>query len=459
MLRTRTWIALSFVLFLCSYFSDALIQDEDDASSTESSAEVDLSSDAKDDHNVRVTENRLAAQLFAVLEHFKQEDPVGLPGAPIPDPMEVPDIRKSVGMGTLSMSKVKAYGLSKFRIDSVNADLQQMVVDVGIQLDEMNVKGSYTLSALFTRANGPFTVVLKNVYVKANAGLAVEKKDGHLTTEHIKMDITFRDMSMDFQNLGLVGNLFQSVVNSAPTLVFDAMKPFMLQEADKKIREEVNGNLEKVLGDRRLPNSITPLDMAIAEGRKKVREMGYDPYHLPDYNRTAGIFTFHLLNSWIYGVASFYRVGDMSVSMQNNTIKLHFHVGTQEIAGESHWEVDFALASRTGVFKFSVQYIRLTVEVSQALDTRKRPVINDLQIDLGNIQVRSDGAGTLDYIAEAAVNILPNLLRYQIIDLLENPIKTRIQEKFDTIDVEKAIKENFEKFENMGSDFSFDFKL
>ncbi|XP_054741919.1 uncharacterized protein LOC129247060 [Anastrepha obliqua] len=450
MFKTRTWITLSFGLLFCSSFHRALAEDEDNESTE--------SDEAKDEHNVRVTESRLAAQLFAVLEHYKQEDPLGFPGAPIPDPMEVPDIRKSVGMGTLSMSKVKAYGLSKFRIDSIDADLKEMVVDAGIQLDKMDVKGLYTLNALFSRANGPFTVVLKNVFVKAHATLSVER-DGRLTTEQIKMDITFGDMTTDFQNLGFMGNLFQSIVNSAPTLVFDAMKPFMLQEADKKLRDEINGNLEKFLGDRRLPNSISPLDMAIAESRREVRSRGYDPYHLPDYNRTAGIFTFQLVNSWIWGVASFYRVGDMSVAMQNNTIKLHFHVGTQEIAGESHWEIDFGLASRTGTFKFSIQYIRLTVDVSQALDTRKRPRINDLQIDLGNMQVRSDGAGTLDYIAEAAVNILPNLLRYQIMDVLENPIKMRIQEKFDTIDVEKAIKDNIEKFETMGSNFSFDFKL
>uniref|UniRef100_W8BJW5 Uncharacterized protein n=1 Tax=Ceratitis capitata TaxID=7213 RepID=W8BJW5_CERCA len=456
MSKRHTWIALSLALLICWDFSKAFTQVAEDE---ETRAELMAPSDVKDAHNVRVTENRLAAQLFAVLDHFKQEDPVGFPGAPIPDPMEVPDMRKSVGMGTLSMMKVKAYGLSKFRIDSIKADLKEMKVEAGIQLDEMNVKGMYTLSALFTRANGPFTVVLRNVYVKANAALAVET-DGHLTTDQIKMDITFGDMSMDFQNLGLVGNIFQGIVNSAPTLVFDAMKPFMLKEADTKLRAEINGNLEKFLGDRLLPNSIAPLDMAIAEGRRKVREMGYDPFHLPDYNRTAGIFTFQLVNSWIWGVASFYRVGDMAVSMQNNTIKLHFHVGTQEIAGECHWEVDFALASRTGTFKFSVQHIRVTVDVSQALDTRQRPKINDLQIDLGNIQVRSDGAGTLDYVMEAVVNIVPNLLRYQIMDVLENPIKMRIQEKFDSIDVEKAIKENFEKFQTMGVDaFSFDFKL
>jgi len=137
----------------------------------------------------------------------------------------------------------------------------------GLQLDQMLVKGQYTLSSFFSKANGPFTVILKNVYAEATAFLAVER-DGHLATDRIKIDITFSDMTMDFQNLGIVGSVFQSVVNGAPNLVFDAMKPFMLQEADKKLRSEINTMIQNTLGERRLPNSITPLDSAIAMAPK-----------------------------------------------------------------------------------------------------------------------------------------------------------------------------------------------
>lgn len=66
----------------------------------------------------------------------------------------------------------------------------------------MTVKGNYTLSSFFTRTEGPFTVILKDVFVKGNASLAVER-DGKIRTQQIKMDMTFADMSMDFQNLGI----------------------------------------------------------------------------------------------------------------------------------------------------------------------------------------------------------------------------------------------------------------
>lgn len=70
----------------------------------------------------------------------------------------------------------------------------------------MLVKGNYTLASFFSKAEGPFTIVLKHVVVKGNASLAVER-DGHIRTQDISMDITFGDMAMDFQNLGITKSI------------------------------------------------------------------------------------------------------------------------------------------------------------------------------------------------------------------------------------------------------------
>ncbi|XP_037708075.1 uncharacterized protein LOC119546072 [Drosophila subpulchrella] len=409
-------------------------------------------SESDDALKIKQSQANIAAQVEAMLEHFQQEDPQGLPGVPVPDPLEVPNVKKSMGMANLDMKQVKAYGLSKFRIDKMNLDLKEMKFNGGLQLDQMLVKGQYTLSSFFSKANGPFTVILKNVYAEATAFLAVER-DGHLATDRIKIDITFSDMTMDFQNLGIVGSVFQSVVNGAPNLVFDAMKPFMLQEADKKLRSEINTMIQNTLGERRLPNSITPLDSAIAMARKMVREKGYDPYHLPDVNRTMGVFSVQLAHTWINGISSFYRVGNITAGMANKTVSVVLQIGTQQVTGAGQWEVGLGMMTRVGHVQFTVQHIRATVGVSQSLDTRQRAQITDLQFDMGNIQVRCDGAGTLDYVMEFAVNVIPNLLRYQIMDAIENPIKQRVQEKFNTIDVEQVIK-------NMAqNDFKFDPKM
>lgn len=88
-------------------------------------------------------------------------------------------------------------------------------------------------------------------------------------------------------------------------------------------------------------------------------------------------------------------------------------IGTQELEGKTHWELSVigGVLSRAGTVSFTVQYFRVQVKLSQPLDTRKRAILEELELELGNIQTRIHGAGTLDYIAEASVNIMPNLLR------------------------------------------------
>lgn len=66
------------------------------------------------------------------------------------------------------------------------------------------------------------------------------------------------------------------------------------------------------------------------------------------------------------------------------------NIGTQEIKGSSDWEVTAGkgIITRTGHVRFSIQYIQATLIVSQTLDTRNPPQIKDLQLALGNIQVK-----------------------------------------------------------------------
>lgn len=63
----------------------------------------------------------------------------------------------------------------------------------------------------------------------------------------------------------------------------------------------------------------------------------------------------------------------------------------------------------------------------------------------------------MDYVIEFVINVLPNLLRYQIMDAIENPLKIRIQELMNNIDVENIIREKVPDFEDNGLNMSFDF--
>ncbi|XP_023933795.2 uncharacterized protein LOC112042850 [Bicyclus anynana] len=395
-------------------------------------------------------EEKMSEYILQILEHFKQPNPVGIPGAKVPDPYSVPDMKQSVSIGTLYFKNTAVYGISKFRILYVNAEIGAMEVHAGLAIDKLQARGNYTMSTWLNRVQGPFTVDITGIEMTAKATLGVER-DGKLRAQEIKIDISFSTIAMNFENAGFFGGMLQGIVNSIGTFLFDSIKPYILKEAYTKAREEINKKLDEVAGDMQFPNSISPLDMVIADARKKVRELQLDPHQLKDYNTSASVFTVSLTNTWVTGISSFQRVGNITLKMKNNTVIADFEIGTQKLEGTTHWELSAisGLLSRAGRASFSVEYVSGRVILAQPLDTRKKPQFEDLDLDVGNIQVRFDGAGTLDYVIEFVINVLPNLLRYQIIDALENPIIEKVQEELNKLNVEEMIKAELPKLDEM----------
>ncbi|KAL6443286.1 hypothetical protein ACFW04_002883 [Cataglyphis niger] len=427
----RTTFLLIVCCFLCGLCASNESKKLNDISSS-----IDKSKAAQ----IAAGEQRLGDQIRAILKHYQQDDPIGLPGAPIPDPMPVPDMKHSFSMYTMNFKQVNVYGLSKFRIEHVESELARMQVSVAVRIDSLDIRGLYTLASWLSRSAGNFTVKLTGVNVEGIARLEVAT-DGKLQAQNIDMDLTFNKIDLDFKNLGFLGSVFQGVINSVGSFIFDSIKPFILKEVNTNVRGEVNKQISQL--PQYFPNSISPFDMAVAEARKQVSQMGYDPYKLKDYTQSVGVFTVTSSHTWITGLASFYRMGNITITLENGIVYALLDVGTQELKGNTHWEVSVigGFLSRAGTVSFTVQYFRVQIKLSQSLDTRKRATLEELELELGNIQARVHGAGTLDYLMEAGVNIVPNLLRYQIMDAIEGPLKRRIQEELNKVDVEKLINE------------------
>lgn len=128
-------------------------------------------------------------------------------------------------------------------------------------------------------------------------------------------------------------------------------------------------------------------------------------------------------------------------------------IGTQEISGSTVWQVSIAkgMITRAGSLQFTVQHVKVLFRITQPLNLSKKLQINDLQLDLGNIQIRCSGLGTADYLVEFFVNVMPNLLRYQIMDALEKPLMRKIQEYTDKINVETLVKDKLDEYQKTGA--------
>lgn len=97
--------------------------------------------------------------------------------------------------------------------------------------------------------------------------------------------------------------------------------------------------------------------------------------------------------------------------------------------------------SVSGTLEFNLEYITAAVKVGQPANLDKGVTIDELDLEVGNIAVLSDGVGTADYIIEAFVNVVPNLIRKPVIDALEDPIKNIVQEEVrKALDIEAEIE-------------------
>lgn len=327
---------------------------------------------------------------------------------------------------------------------------------VAVQADKLEVLGNYTLVTLMglSRSKGSCNITCNEVYMEGTANMFIDKK-GHLLAEEIELDVSINNFVIDFKRSDFV----ERVLNSMGSVVVDTMKPFLLWIVNKYIRGDVNKKLQTL--KQTFPNSIAPIDFAIAKGRRFVRELGYDPYRIPDISHENWMFQTKFNKIWVSGLSSFYRTGDITIRMENNILYIDFDVGVQKIEGTCNWEISVSnFLAKTGSMVFTIDYLETSVKLNQSLDIRNKPQLEHIQLKLGNIQMRMDGMGTVDYIAEILVNFFPNLLRYQIISIIENPLKNNVAGIIGGIDFEKFIEEHLQDLDKIeGNNFTINIPI
>ncbi|XP_029344336.1 uncharacterized protein LOC100166777 isoform X2 [Acyrthosiphon pisum] len=403
---------------------------------------------------VEVVKDKLSEQIRKILKHYQHPDPVGFPGAPIPDPLSIPPMNKDFGVAFMTFKNMTVHGLSKFKVENVNTDLKNMRVYVLLKIKRMYVLGNYTLRSWLSRpASGPFNVTLIDVEAAAEAALEPDA-DGNLQATDTEMDMQFKDCELDFKNLGFAASMMQGVISSMGSVLFEGIKPFIINEVNTNLRADVNAQVKAITS--KLPKMTVPVpDLAVAEGRKYVQRMGYDPYHVADRHIDEGPLNFTITELTVSGLSSFHRVGDIGLQIRGPVLQMSVHVITGAVNGSLRWSYRLGLSktfSRTGVSNFTVDHIQVRAVVNQTLDIRNKPVLDKLDIEVGKIEVQMDRKEPLDYVIEIAVNSLPSLLRHIIVDALEEPIKAKAQTILDDVQVEKMVEDRLPELDRMVGD-------
>lgn len=307
-------------------------------------------------------------------------------------------------------------------------------------MDNLQVNGKYSLNMWFNTYPGGFASNISGIRSEVVASLGVEQ-DGQLRAQDISIEITFKNITMQFENAGILATVLQGIFNSMGGILYDSIKNYLLEDAETNMRNDINNKLDQVVGNIEFPNTITIIDMVLVDVRKKIKDIKMDPLNIEDYASTVGIFKLALNSTVLKGLSTFHRIGNVTIRLENTSLLVVFEIGTKELQGSTCWEFSGinGFINNTGRVSFSVAYIQGRFVLSQPLDIREKTEFRDLQLEIGNIQFGSEGMGTLDYILEVSGNILPTFLRYQIISAIELPLRWKIQRELNEINTEELI--------------------
>merc|ERR1712071_430370 len=212
--------------------------------------------------------------------------------------------------------------------------------------------------------------------------------DGILRATNVSLDLTFFDIKMKFENLGFMANIMQGAINSFGTYIFNSIKPTVLKLVDDIVKGNVNSQMRNL--SYRFPESIPPLDTAMANVRTQIRKRNMDPFHIPALAKTLdnGI-VIKLSNGTFHGLASIHRSGDIQMGFENNSLVIGIQVATQQLLGKFNWELDTKLFSPKGKFDVQIDSLDINIGLSQSADVREKPVTSIIQAELDKLDVEA----------------------------------------------------------------------
>lgn len=307
------------------------------------------------------------------------------------------------------------------------------------------ILGNYTLKSFFSQSKGPFNVTLMEVDSEGAAELEPDE-DGQLQASESQMDMFTKSMKMDFKNLR--STLISSFMDGAGLFLFDSMKPAILEKINNVLRIDFNKKLKSITS--KLNGTISPVDIALAEGRRYCRRKGYDPYHVQNFQSNQGLFTVKIRDFVLVGMSRFYRVGNLSLSMDSGIVQIAVHVATGQLNGTCEWSIAIGSYEKKSNSNFTVEHLQVRALVNQSLDLRKHPQLDDLDVELGRIHLKVGSESPVELIIAKVVNSLPKLIRHIIVDAVEKPLKDKIQEILNDVNVNSVVEEHLPSLDEFG---------
>lgn len=211
-------------------------------------------------HAPQVGDAALDNYVRLVINNFFANLKTGVPELNIPplDPfyigdLPIPTLMVAGGSIDAKVSNIEIDQLSQLRLTSLHLDLNALKMDLRSILPYLKISGNYSLNGKIFKifplyGDGPFSVEAFDLVMMGGGSLGFDTAR-HVQLTSIVMDTNFTTMVVDFENLlggGDLGDTLNEIVTDLGTLVFNEVKPYVIDILSSSIIKVVNAALAQL---------------------------------------------------------------------------------------------------------------------------------------------------------------------------------------------------------------------
>ncbi|XP_045599183.2 uncharacterized protein [Procambarus clarkii] len=379
-----------------------------------------------------LTAIQIAKHLFY---HFSEEEPRGLPLLKLADPMAFPESYHLTN--SLSLCDQNLFGLSNLTVEAASFNLSSLTVQIDARLPVLSSFGRYLWKATMFWSgdeSGTTNISLHDVQLSFRSGVRPDHT-GRLVmdADDTELEMTYDKIVVNFENLSttyLLG-VKAAIPIFLPSLVTLQVKEWLV--------EVINPELHLVADGWFFPDSTPPLDFMMTKVRLLLRDSGMEPWYVGNTSVYLGLgITLQMDQVVVSGLSTVHRTRDCVIKLVDNTFIAQAEVGAHEVKVTGVWWVPY-LPGAYGRLDINIDTFSAIFELHQRAHMRSPPVLRTLDGKIGNMEFRSSGMGSFDYLLEAAINILPNVFRNEILNRFEPQLWKAVQEQLNTVDLRQAL--------------------
>lgn len=385
-------------------------------------------------------------------------DPVKSADKYLEDPMAINDFNiTDTGIFASfngSFKDLKMRGLKNLRIDSMKFDLEWMHLNVVLSIPRLRLDGEYNLRGKLAfvplRGFGNFWMKIRGLQFPATASLN-RTSNGKFQISALVLDMEADKIDMNFENL-VGGNLGSSITNTVLNqlnhLLFDNMKYNLIDELRSGIQSRINDQLESLPDNFIHESSSSLVDHLLEKVKQEIVKSGYDPHTLPNltesFQQDLRIFNLHgdasLYNGTLYGLATLVRTGHVIAHYEKDSVILEANLGFENLTANYDWSVNLMDAGPAGSAKINVNSVDGYLKLRQPLKRGSKPILEEFKVKkIRNVWVDVTGLGSIDFLVESIVNLISNVFKKSIADVISGPIQKILQKELDKVPIDYFI--------------------